>query len=281
MNVPLRDDRILPLTRLVSVVIVPFLLAGFVILYLFPDRTEQLFAWTIEPRMTPLLMGAGYLAGGYFFLRAIFSSRWHEVGAGFVAISAFVWPMGIATLLHLDRFNQSHITFWLWVLLYAVTPFLIPFVYWLNSQQAPQRPQANDVLLPRPMRLVFAVIGIMELILGLAMFLFPAWATSIWPWSLTPLTARIVAGWFTLPGAGSLLIALDPRWSAARIMLEGNLLWLVLLLIAIVRAWDDFDPANVLTWIYIGGLILSLITVAVLTLLMGRQQSNRPVLDAT
>lgn len=135
MNVPLRDDRILPLTRLVSVVIVPVLLAAFVILYLFPDRTEELFAWTIQPRMTPLLMGAGYLAGSYFFVRAIFSRRWHEVGAGFIAISAFVWPMGVATLLHLDRFNQSHITFWLWALLYAVTPFLIPFVYWLNRQR--------------------------------------------------------------------------------------------------------------------------------------------------
>lgn len=36
------DDRVLPATRAVAVGIFPFLVAGFVILYVFPDRTTQL-----------------------------------------------------------------------------------------------------------------------------------------------------------------------------------------------------------------------------------------------
>ncbi|WP_341472111.1 hypothetical protein [Candidatus Chlorohelix allophototropha] len=38
----------------------PFLLVAFVLLYLFPNDTDTLFAWTIKPTMTPLIM-VGYL----------------------------------------------------------------------------------------------------------------------------------------------------------------------------------------------------------------------------
>ena len=48
-----RDDRILPETRWLSAIIIPFLVVAFGILYLFPDHTQELFAWTIHPRMTP------------------------------------------------------------------------------------------------------------------------------------------------------------------------------------------------------------------------------------
>jgi len=58
-----RDDRVLPETRALGYLIPPFLIAAFVILYLLPDRTKDLFAWSIKPSMTPLLMGGGYISG--------------------------------------------------------------------------------------------------------------------------------------------------------------------------------------------------------------------------
>ena len=103
MNRIVRDDRILPETRVVSALIVPFLIAGFVILYLFPDDTGRLFAWTIEPSMTLLVMGAGYVAGAYFLARAVFASRWHEVGLGFLPTAMFTYPMALATFFHWDK----------------------------------------------------------------------------------------------------------------------------------------------------------------------------------
>jgi hypothetical protein len=57
------DDRVLPETRWLSALIVPFLLVAFVLLYVFPSDTDRLFAWTIRPDMTPLIMGAGYISG--------------------------------------------------------------------------------------------------------------------------------------------------------------------------------------------------------------------------
>src|ERR1700680_3752172 len=114
-----RHDSILASTRWVSALIIPFLTAAFVILYIWPDRTDQLFAWTIRPRMTPLLMGAGYIAGAYFFVRVVTGRRWHHVTLGFPAVAAFATLEGLATILHWDRFYHDHISFWAWVLLYV------------------------------------------------------------------------------------------------------------------------------------------------------------------
>lgn len=275
MSAAVHDDRILPQTRWISALIVPFLIAGFVILYLYPDRTEQLFAWTIKPRMSPLLMGAGYLAGAYFFVRAVFARRWHEVGNGLIAVTAFAWPMGLATLLHLDRFNHDHVSFWIWSALYLVTPLLVPALYLVNRRADPRRMEATDVPVPRPVRVVLGIVGGAELLIGLAMFVAPSWAVAIWPWSLTPLTARIVAGWFMLPGIGALVIAGEPRWSASRITLEGAVMWSALILIGVMRAWSDFDQRNPLTWIYIGAFVVSIVGIVALYAVMEARRHRR------
>jgi hypothetical protein len=280
MSAPTRDDRILPETRWLSVLIVPILLAGFVILYLFPDDTERLFAWTIAPRMTPLLMGAGYLAGAYFFVRAIFATQWHKIGKGFIAITAFTWPMGLATLLHLDRFNHSHPSFWLWAIVYLVTPLLIPTLYLRNRRADPGVLGPADVEVPRPIRLAMGAVGVAELLIGAAMFLFPSWAIAIWPWQLTPLSARIVAGWFALPGVGGLIVASERRWSASRSALEGAVIWSALLLVAAARAWGDFEQANPLTWVFVGSLGLSLIAIGALCYGMEAHRSARAAVAA-
>jgi hypothetical protein len=69
------DDRILPETRIIGALIPPFLVTAFVMLYLFPNDTEQLFAWTIKPSMTALMMGGGYVTGSYFFIRLVIGCR--------------------------------------------------------------------------------------------------------------------------------------------------------------------------------------------------------------
>ena len=66
---------------------------------------------------------------------------------------------------------------------------------------------------------------------------------------LTPLTARAVASFVALPGVACIAIAADGRWSAARVMLTTVALGLVLLLIAVERAWDEFDHGNRLSFV--------------------------------
>ncbi len=119
LSVP--DDHIFPEVKWIGAVIVPVLVAAFVILYLFTDRTGDLFAWNITPQMTPLLMGAGYIGGAYFLVRVVFAKHWHTISAGFLPITVFTWFMLFATLLHLDKFTPNHPAFYLWLILYIIT----------------------------------------------------------------------------------------------------------------------------------------------------------------
>lgn len=276
MNRP--PNHILPLTRIVSAIITTLLFTAFIILYCFPGQTEQLFAWTIRPDLTPMVMGAGYFAGACFFIRAIFGQRWHQVANGFIATTAFAVPMALATLLHLDRFNHSHIAFWFWLTTYTTVPIVVPYVYWRNGGNRPNPSNSYGIQLPLFVRLLLGVAGAGELLLGIAMFLFPNWAISVWPWPLTPLTARIIASWLVLPGLGGMLIAHDPRWSTARIMVEGVLVWVVLLLLAVWRGWGDLTPATAVTWFYVGVLVVALTAVLALYLWMESRQAASKVM---
>lgn len=52
-------------------------------------------------------------------------------------------------------------------------------------------------------------------------FLFsPTAANDVWAWKLTPLTAGVVGSFTIQVGVGALLLSLDERWSAWRLLLE-------------------------------------------------------------
>lgn len=248
------DDRVLPETHWLSAFIVPFLLIAFVMLYLFPEHTDTLFAWTIHPTMTPLIMGAGYISGSYFFIRAFLATKWHTVQLGFLPITAFTLFMAIATFLHLDRFHQGHISFFAWLGLYIITPVLVPLVWYRNRATDPVTPAPEDIVLSPQLRNILKFGGAVQCTVALVLLLFPGLMIRIWPWTLTPLTAQVLGGWFALPGVVAILMALDGRWSAIRITLQSQLIGLGLMLLAVLRASGDFDRANPLTWLFVLGI---------------------------
>ena len=82
-----RDDAVLPATRTLSIVIVPFLVVAFVVLYMFPEDTDRLFAWTIKSTMTAMVLGSVYIGGAYFFVRAATARSFHPLDAGLAAVT--------------------------------------------------------------------------------------------------------------------------------------------------------------------------------------------------
>lgn len=258
------DDRILPETRWLAVLIIPFLVVAFIILSFWPHDTDKLFAWTIKPAMTPMMLAAAYGGGIYFFTRVVLAKRWHLVKLGFLPVTAFATLLGIATLLHWDRFNHSHISFFTWTALYFTTPFLV-FAVWLRNRMTdPETAEPDEVLIPQVIRLFIAVIGVITLAVSLLLFLQPALMIRLWPWMLTPLTARVVGAMFALPGVVGLGIAREKRWSAARIILEAQGFSLVMILIATARAWSDFEQSSLSTWLFVSGISFLLLALAVL-----------------
>ena len=267
------DDRILPETRFVAKLVVPFLLVAFVVLYLLPSRTEELFAWTIEPQMTPLVMGAGYVAGAFLLGRAARATRWHEVSIAFIAASVFVWVLATATVLGWARFNHDHPAFFIWAALYAITPFLLPALWIRNRATDPGTLGEDDVELPGPLRWTLALAGIAVLVLIALTVVAPEIAIEVWPWSLTPLTARVVSSFFAFLGVAWLVLGLDGRWSSGRIPVQSVILGTGLIAIGAVRARSDFD-GSISTWTYLLSLLLVLVTQTVMYLSMERRAGS-------
>jgi hypothetical protein len=271
-----RNDRVFPETRWVSAIIVPFLVAAFAILYLFPDHTNELFAWGIQPRMSAMMLGAAYIGGAYFFVCVVAFARWHLVKVGFLPVATFAALMGVATILHWDRFNHSHISFFAWAALYFTTPFIV-FLLWLRNRSTDPGPNtSHDRRVPRLVRLVIGIVGGLTLLTSIFLFLQPGFMISTWPWQLTPLTARVMGALFALTGVGELAIALDVRWSAARIALQSQMIGIAAIGLAIFFSWSNFNQANSLTWIFLASILFLLVASPLLYIWM---ETRGKVLD--
>ena len=275
-----RDDRVLASTRLLGAIIVPFLLVAFALLYFFPDDTRQWFAWDVQPTITPLVMGAGYIAGAYFFVRVARETHWHRVHVGFLPVTAFTLFMAIGTFNHLDPFMTEHVAFWIWVGLYVTTPVLVPLTWWRNRRTDPGTAEPGEPPLPAFVRPLLLVVGGLQSLVALVLLLSPSTMIEHWPWLLTPLTAQTLGGWFALPGVTALMMGLDGRWSAIRITLESQLIGLALILLATFRAWDDVDTSNSLAYLFvvgIAGLFVTLLALETYMLSRGRVSARSAV----
>ncbi len=260
----LKDDRILPATRIVGGIIAPVLLVAFLILYGLPDRTTALFAWTIRPEMTPLVMGAGYGTGVYFFYRVVTIDEWHRVAPVFPGIAVFTWFMLAATLLHWENFNHAHVTFWFWTFLYVVAPVLVPGIWLLNQRTLPDGPVGEGPHVPQVVRWAAGLSGAAVTVTAVVLFFVPGVMIGAWPWDVSPLTTRILLGWFALLGVANLMVALETRWSVWRILTQTTAIGIALVLLGAIRAWGDFDPASPYTWALLVGMALYLLAVLVL-----------------
>ncbi len=254
------NDEILPATKWVSLAVVAILIPAFIILWWLPRDTASAWAWTIKPSMTPIFMGSGYCAGAFFFWSAFRGRRWHQVSAGVLSAAIFAVFMLVATLVHYDRFNHGRapfvgaFMFYGWVAVYVVSPVLVGLLWVRNHRTDPGQPEPGDPRLGKAIRMAARAIGSGAVVGGAVFFAAPRLAIGIWPWTLTPLTARVIASFTIQVGCGALLLSLDERWSTWRLLMQTFLVATVLMLIGTARAWSDFDHANPLTWLFVAGL---------------------------
>ncbi|SDI97158.1 hypothetical protein SAMN05444157_1064 [Frankineae bacterium MT45] len=262
------QDRVLTATRVLAGIIAPVLVLAFFVLVPWPSDTKRLFAWDIKPSMSAMVLGSVYLGGAYFFVRVLDARRWHTVAGGFLPVATFAGLMGITTILHWQRFIHGNLAFWLWVALYFTTPFLVLAVFLLNQRQY-LRPDASELQLTPLAATIIVAAGGLSVAMSAFLYLFPYRAISIWPWHLTPLTARMMGAIFAL-GLAGLAAARDRRWSSARILLQVAGFMLLLILVAAARARTQFDTSKPLTWIFLVGFVATLLAGAALYLRMAR-----------
>lgn len=173
---------------------------------------------------------------------------------GFLPVATFAALLGVATILHWDRFNHQHIAFLAWAGLYITTPFIVLLGWWRNRPEDSTQITPSAASLALPVRLLISIVFAVPLLISAALFLAPERTLGYWPWLLSPLTARVMAALFSLPG----VVGLGSPWTHAgatpRIIWQSQAFPIVLILIAAFRAWVEFGEPGIAARLFVGGL---------------------------
>lgn len=113
--------------------------------------------------------------------------------------------------------------------------------------------------------------GALAATMALFLFVLPQAAIDVWPWTITPLTSRVLGSIFAL-GVAQLGVLTDAPWSAAGLMLQVQVGMLGLILVAAARAHADFHASNPLTRLLLGGFAASSASAAGLLFTMERRR---------
>ena len=243
------------MTRVVAAATAISLIGVAIVLYLFPAETDRLFSWTIQPPLTALVLGAGYAGGAYLFTLMTIQPVWHRFELAMYGVWPFTTLVFLATLIHLDRFHHGHPVFNIWFFGYAVLPFALPLVWWLNNQRRIDAPIEARHLVPLVVRRLLIVVAIASLTLGAVMFVLPDLVIPIWPWTLTPLTARVLAAVYVLAGGLGLGLLRRPDWRQWRLPIHSQFIGYTLILLALPRGWSDLHLDNPLSWVFVATIV--------------------------
>lgn len=231
-------------------------LAG-VQLFIFSERTDEYFAWTIQPPVGAAFLGAGYFAAMAMEWVAVRERTWVSARLVSVTILFFASLTMVATLAHLDRFHFDGPTpgtvavTWTWMVIYGAVPPLMAACLF-GQRRMPGADPPRRAPMPAWFKAVFGFHALVMVVLGAPMFLYPvATARAVWPWELTPLTGRAVAAWLLGMGFAGLVALWEDDWARVRPVAVSFLLLVVLQLATVVRYADAFDWEGVRSWLYV------------------------------
>lgn len=191
--------RILPATRTGVWVLFVLALANGAYLYLTPASAATDYAWPIRPPVNAAFLGAGFLAGTLATALVLFATRrWRSLETLPPALWVLATTLLIATLIHADRFKWDFPPTWVWLVVYAGVPLVVPILVVRQRDVAERAPPADPGL--RVVRALSAVCGAVLVVGAIALFVAPVDLGRHWPWPLTPLLARAVAAWYAMVG---------------------------------------------------------------------------------
>jgi hypothetical protein len=187
-------------------------------------------------------------------------SDWARVRVGVWVVATGLVSILIATLLHLDKFHlhspawTARAWAWSWLFLYlALVPGLLAAL-WTQWRQPAAAP-APGTPLPAGLRLAEWVLGGLMVTMGATLFGAPGNAEQLWPWSLTPLTARMVGSFYLAIGVSLFAAARENDCARIRVASFAYLVFAVLQLVTALRY-------PVVDWQTLPGLLLAAVLLA-------------------
>jgi hypothetical protein len=241
------------------------LLAGFQ-LFVFTERTDTYFAWTIVNPLAAAFLGAGYWASVAIEALAGRQAVWANARIAAPSVFVFTVLTLVATLLHLDKFHLAgkfaagtRIVTWAWIGIYVLVPLLMLIVL-ATQARTPGSDPPRSAPLPRWVYGVLAVHAVALFGLGVALFAAPAHTAPLWPWKLTPLLAQATGAWLISLGvaAAHALVERDARRLQPAAV--GYILLAVLQSIALARYPHLFQwrsPAGIVYLIFLATMLLT------------------------
>jgi hypothetical protein len=184
-------------------------IAGF-LLFPLAKETDRFFSWTIQPPLTAAFMGAAYWAAFVLIGWAARAGTWEQALPALVPVTTIALLLLVATLIHLDKFDLDSIFGWFWLIVYCAVPPALALLAWGQARR-PRGPAPPSVPIPAVLRAALALQALVMGTVGAVMFVAPSTADDLWPWTLTPLTARAVSAFLIGFAAAAAYAALDNR----------------------------------------------------------------------
>ena len=234
-----RSRPVFPATRVILVLFSLLTVLATNQLFVLARHTDRWFAWTIQPPLTAAFLGSGYGAGCVLVILALRTRLWAQARTAIITIALFAALTLVATLLHLDRFHFSapgavaRFAAWFWLAIYVVVPVAL-LVLSVQQQRAPGGDPKRVQPLPAWLMALLAAQGAVMLAVGVTLFVAPGLAASLWPWTLTPLTARMVAAWLVAFGFAAAMVLVERDLQRLRIDTVGYTVFGLLQLLALV-----------------------------------------------
>jgi hypothetical protein len=249
---PATRRKLLPAMRVLLVAFSVLTALAVVALFILSNQTDQSFAWTIAPPLTAAFLGAGYAAGCTLVVMSLRDPVWANSRLPVLTILAFTVLTLAATLLHIDRFHfqpefaglplLAHAAAWFWIGVYIVIPVAMIAVLVVQERTPGADPPRRHPV-PGVLRGALAVESVVLLAVGVALYAVPATGPDLWPWALTPLTARAVAAWLIAFGVATGLAAVAGDLERLRTAAVAYTVFGALVLVAVARypgtmPWD-------------------------------------------
>jgi hypothetical protein len=212
-----------------------------------PADTKHNFAWPIQPVVMAAVLGGFYITSAPLFLLPLLAKHWDKIRVMILPAALFCAAQLVATFLHWDKFTVGSVPFIAWFASYLLPPPIFVGAYLWHQRRAASAPAA-DPPLPSWMWRLLVICGGGLTIGAVLVFIAPGLLIPIFPWQLTPLTARSLSAW--LIAVGTLMLSMARENSPARVRLATPMLILLLpaLLMQMLRYADQVNWGSPALW---------------------------------
>jgi len=214
-----------------------------------PADTKTNFAWPIQPVVMAAVLGGFYITSAPLFLLPLFAKRWEMIRVMILPAALFSSLQLVATFLHWDKFSVGTVPFYVWFASYLLPPPIFVSAYLWHQRQAASRPATSNDPLPVWLSWLLVICGSGLTIGAMLVFIFPGLLIPIFPWQLTPLTARSLCAWLIAVGAIMLAMSRENDRTRTRLATPMLMLLLPVLLLQMLRYADEVNWSNPVVWL--------------------------------